>query len=421
MDLAAATTAPPVSGPPPVPREDTAGAATFESHLKTDLAARENTNGPEQKAEEPTEATAEPTSDQPPLTPVLAANPAAAAIDLQLLGGPQPETDTAEEASPSAALAPTQAARPVQPQPQTAKPLAPKSAPPPLEDGATTGAPVEASDAGAPAPSSPAAQGIATPAQNAAPQGAAPAPPAMLVAAQAAAQTAKPASSAPEAQAAKPVEATSAKPDAPKRGAEAAAKTSGNSAAPEQQIKFEIAAAQLSLAEPNTASSSDLQVASAGTAASGTHQTAAAETGRTAPAAAQVASEIIRRFTGKSTQFDLRLDPPELGRVEVRLEVSRDHRVTATVTADNPQALAELARHARELQQTLQSAGLELSDAGLSFDLRQGREGARELVDEAAREGSPLQSEDDEIRLPPIQARPAGLERWRGVRVDVVA
>ncbi|HCK85192.1 MAG TPA: hypothetical protein DHW63_11960 [Hyphomonadaceae bacterium] len=241
----------------------------------------------------------------------------------------------------------------------------------------------------------------------------------MLVAAQAAAQTTTPAPTAT--QAAKPVEAAPAKPDAFKRSAEAPAKASGKSAAPEQQIKFEIAAAQLSLAESNTPSSSDLQVASAGTAASGTHQTAAAENTRTAPAAAQVAGEIVRRFTGKSTQFDLRLDPPELGRVEVRLEVSRDHRVTATVTADNPQALAELARHARELQQTLQSAGLELSDAGLSFDLRQGREGARELADEAAREGSPLQSEDDEIRLPPIQARPAGLERWRGVRVDVVA
>lgn len=414
MDLAVASTAPPVTGPPPTePREDAAGATTFESHLKTDLAARDNTSGPEEKAEEPTEAAAEPTLDQPPLTPAIAANPAAAAIDLQLLGGPQSETATAEDASLSAAPAPP----PVQAQPQTAKPLAPKSAPPQLEDGAASGAPAEASAATQPAA---AAQGAVAPAQSAA-QGAAPAPAAMLVAAQAAAQIANPAPSAPETQASKPVEAAPTKPDASKRSAEAPAKASGKSAAPEQQIKFEMATAQLSLAEPNTPSPSDLQVASAGTAASGTHQAAATETGRTAPAAAQVASEIVRRFTGKSTQFDLRLDPPELGRVEVRLEVSRDHRVTATVTADNPQALAELARHARELQQTLQSAGLELSDAGLSFDLRQGREGGRGFAGETARDGSQLQSEDDDIRPPPIHARPAGLERWRGVRVDVIA
>ncbi|MEZ6022856.1 MAG: flagellar hook-length control protein FliK [Hyphomonadaceae bacterium] len=82
--------------------------------------------------------------------------------------------------------------------------------------------------------------------------------------------------------------------------------------------------------------------------------------------------EIIRRFDGGNTSFELRLDPPELGRVEVRLEVSRDHRVTAMIAADSPQALTELARHARELEQTLQAAGLELSDSGLSFDLRQG-------------------------------------------------
>ena len=76
---------------------------------------------------------------------------------------------------------------------------------------------------------------------------------------------------------------------------------------------------------------------------------------RATPAAAQVAREIVRRFDGGNTSFELRLDPPELGRVEVRIEVSRDHRVTAVISADSPQALTELARHARELEQMLQS------------------------------------------------------------------
>src|SRR5213075_2500843 len=58
-----------------------------------------------------------------------------------------------------------------------------------------------------------------------------------------------------------------------------------------------------------------------------------------APAAAQVGGEIIRRFNGQDTSFQLRLDPPELGRVDVRLDVSRDHRVTAVISADSPQAL----------------------------------------------------------------------------------
>src|SRR5262249_3634206 len=64
----------------------------------------------------------------------------------------------------------------------------------------------------------------------------------------------------------------------------------------------------------------------------------------TAPVATQVGGEIIRRFNGQDTSFQLRLDPPDLGRVDVRLDVSRDHRVTAIISADNPQALSDLAR-----------------------------------------------------------------------------
>lgn len=136
------------------------------------------------------------------------------------------------------------------------------------------------------------------------------------------------------------------------------------------------------------------------------------------PAAAQVAREIVRRFDGENTRFELRLDPPELGRIDVRLEVSRDHRVTAVLAADSPQALSELARHARELEQTLQSAGLELSEQGLSFDLKQSRDDAGE--DASGERGRGHASDDSVTTETPVAARPIGFERWRGVRVDVM-
>lgn len=141
---------------------------------------------------------------------------------------------------------------------------------------------------------------------------------------------------------------------------------------------------------------------------------------RAAPAATQVAQEIVRRFNGDSTKFELRLDPPELGRVEVKLEVTRDHKVTAVVSADSPQALTELARHARDLEQSLQSAGLELTENGLSFDLRQSREDAQDASGEGGR-GAHAQNDDDALEQTAPLARPIGLERWRGVRVDVMA
>jgi hypothetical protein len=101
------------------------------------------------------------------------------------------------------------------------------------------------------------------------------------------------------------------------------------------------------------------------------------------------------------------------------MEVTRDHRVTAVITADNPQALTELARHARDLEQQLQSAGLQLSENGLSFDLRQGAQGGESNDANSSARGN--SGEDALTEQQPTQvARPIGIDRWRGVRVDMM-
>ena len=185
----------------------------------------------------------------------------------------------------------------------------------------------------------------------------------------------------------------------------------------------DIAPASASAPEAPSPTPAQVEAATSHTSSHVTQSGAAdASAQRAAPAAAQVGREIIRRFNGANTQFDLRLDPPELGRVSVRLEVSRDHRVTATISAENPQALAELARHARELEQSLQSAGLELADNGLSFDLRQGERDERTTSGErAGADASGMLAPEDEVPVIAPRARPVGFERWRGVRVDVMA
>lgn len=153
--------------------------------------------------------------------------------------------------------------------------------------------------------------------------------------------------------------------------------------------------------------------AQAATALTLTHAATAA-----APAV-QVGREIIRKFDGENTRFEVRLDPPELGRVEVKLEVSRDHRVTAIVAADSPQTLADLTKHARDIEQALQSAGLELADDGLSFDLSQHRENFADARDEqGGRRSASSQAQPDST---PIPSRALTLDAWRGARVDLVA
>lgn len=147
---------------------------------------------------------------------------------------------------------------------------------------------------------------------------------------------------------------------------------------------------------------------------------------QTAPVAAQVGGEIIRRFNGQDTSFQLRLDPPDLGRVDVRLDVSRDHRVTAVISADNPQALSDLARGVRDLQQALQSAGLDLADDGLRFDLSSNGQGNSFAQAQAQQEQSNFRAANTALAEPSIApeitaSRPLSIDSWRGARVDVMA
>jgi len=82
-----------------------------------------------------------------------------------------------------------------------------------------------------------------------------------------------------------------------------------------------------------------------------------------------LAAQITRKFADGGRVFDIRLDPPELGRVEVRLELGPDNRVSAVLSAERADTLAELQRSARDLEKALAEAGLDLSEDGLSFSL----------------------------------------------------
>lgn len=134
--------------------------------------------------------------------------------------------------------------------------------------------------------------------------------------------------------------------------------------------------------------------------------------------AATVAQQIIRRFEGQSTSIEVRLEPVELGRVQVKLDVGADARVTAVVAADNPATLSDLMRSSRELERALESAGLELVAGGLSFDLSdRGNAFTPEDAPESLR--GPLAPDTAPANDAAPASRPFGLEAWRGVRVDM--
>lgn len=85
---------------------------------------------------------------------------------------------------------------------------------------------------------------------------------------------------------------------------------------------------------------------------------------------AGVAMEIASRALEGKNRFEIRLDPPELGRIEVRLDVDRDGNVTSRMTVDRADTLDLLRRDASGLERALQDAGLKTADNSLQFSLR---------------------------------------------------
>lgn len=83
-----------------------------------------------------------------------------------------------------------------------------------------------------------------------------------------------------------------------------------------------------------------------------------------------VAVQIAAQAKAGKHSFEIRLDPPELGRIDVRLDVDRDGHVTSRLVVDRQETLDLLRRDAGGLERALQDAGLKTTGNGLQFSLR---------------------------------------------------
>jgi len=82
-----------------------------------------------------------------------------------------------------------------------------------------------------------------------------------------------------------------------------------------------------------------------------------------------LALRIAAKSSSGESKFTIRLDPPELGGIEVRLHVDIDGHAQANLTADHARTLDLLQRDAGVLERTLKDTGLDLA-GGLSFSLK---------------------------------------------------
>jgi len=83
-----------------------------------------------------------------------------------------------------------------------------------------------------------------------------------------------------------------------------------------------------------------------------------------------LALEIAASIKSGKSRFEIRLDPADLGRIDVRIDIDRNGQVTSHLTVEKPETLSILRQDAPQLQRALDDAGVKTGSGGLQFSLR---------------------------------------------------
>src|SRR5262249_31047155 len=96
---------------------------------------------------------------------------------------------------------------------------------------------------------------------------------------------------------------------------------------------------------------------------------ATAATGAAVPLSG-LAMEIAASAKSGKTRFEIRLDPAELGRIDVRIDIDRHGQMTSHLTVERPETLQMLRQDSNQLQRALDNTGLSAGNSNLQFSLR---------------------------------------------------
>lgn len=89
----------------------------------------------------------------------------------------------------------------------------------------------------------------------------------------------------------------------------------------------------------------------------------------------QIAFELARQTTEGNTRFQIRLDPAELGRIDVQLDIDTSGQVNARLIVEKSETLDLMQRDQRGLEKALHQAGLDSAKTNLEFSLKQNNGG----------------------------------------------
>ncbi len=124
------------------------------------------------------------------------------------------------------------------------------------------------------------------------------------------------------------------------------------------------------------------------------------------PPSEQLAVQIQRAMNAQVQRFSIRLEPAELGRIDVRLDFARDGNVKAAITIERPETFDLMQRDIQSLERSLKESGIQ--GQGLTLDLQLGAGGHEQQEAMPEQDGrSAAQQEtgdDDGAALPDLPA-----------------
>lgn len=87
--------------------------------------------------------------------------------------------------------------------------------------------------------------------------------------------------------------------------------------------------------------------------------------------ASQVGLKIGHAVKAGTREFSIRMDPPELGKMDIKLSIDKAGKLKTIIHVENKETLAMLQKDSGVLERTLQDAGLKTDNNSLSFNLKQ--------------------------------------------------
>jgi hypothetical protein len=85
----------------------------------------------------------------------------------------------------------------------------------------------------------------------------------------------------------------------------------------------------------------------------------------------QIKDQFRQSLNKGDTHLNIQLKPDELGKVEIKLDISRDGVVSALFKAENRETLEVLNRHSQDFQNLFKDAGLQADSQGMQFSMSQ--------------------------------------------------